>query len=308
VALVNLNDEDLAQIKIMLEAQADVGAKLHGVVANTLFKAYAQSNDHAERLLLGLEIFCKLMQVLEDVGLHCITWLDAEKTGDPLATQLNMATSRIVRFYERCAAGLPDQEIMTITCLPSVEELLSSKSIDSAHAKDHQTKLLLACETHRLILKGVAALYTQKPDGQIGDLKYGDIVNMYFNVKHGVKILWRNRPLNRLYFDHRKLPPTTVPILVGPRQTPDDSSARRGLHFAGLDFTEPFVRRMNENCYYVSNTLSRMAEARLEWLEGKSPLIQASTQEILSLLHEALGRSGIPEGEKEAIRTRWPLN
>jgi len=307
--MINLNEEDKGQLRIILEAQADIGAKFHGMIANTLFKAYEESTNPAERLLFGLEIFCKSMQILEDLGLCCLTWLEAEKSGDPLGEFLNKGTGKIFQFYQRCAAGLTDQEIMVINCLPSAEQALAAGTITTAQVDEYRKKLSLACDGLRIVFKGFAAVYTEKPDGQIGDLKYGDILNMFFNVKHGVKILWANRPLSQTYFRAKGLPPTTIPILVGPRETPDGSTARRGLHFAGFDFTEGFIRRINENCFYISKTLSSMAQMRLDWLDhpGKSDFLEAPYGDLLKMVHESLDRSRVPEDEKAAIRKKWPL-
>ncbi len=305
----NLNEEDVRQLRIILEAHVDVGAKFHGIMANTLFKAYKQSTKQGERLLLGLEIFCKLMQILEDVGLFCLTWLEAEVIGDPIGAFLNMGTGKIYKFYEKCSRGLTDQEVMTIHCLPSAEIALRAGVIEIEQVNEYQKKLEIVCESMRIVFKGFAMAYTEKPDGKIGNLKYGDVLNMFFNVKHGVKILWSKRPLSQAYFRERKLAPTFLPILVGPREVPEGSTAQRGLHFSGFDFTDAFVTRMNENCYYISNSLSKMAELRLDWLDnpGKSELLLSPYNELIQILHDAISRARLSNDVKQQIREKWPL-
>lgn len=304
-----LSQEDVDQLRIILEAQADVGAKFHGLVANALFKAYRASTIPADKLIYGLEIFCKLMQILEDLGLHCLMWLEAKKTGDPLGAFLNKNTKQIFKFYERCKLGLSDEELMLLHGIPSPEEALELGVVSESELIGYRRHAELSCECYRLVFRGFAANYVDKPDGQIGNLSYGDNANMYFNLKHGAKILWSNGPLSRAVFKAKRYEPTYVPILIGPKEAPVGSTAQRGLHFGGLNLTDEFVSRMNENCFHISSVLSKMAKVRLKSLSSPikpTPSLD-SHSEMLALLKELLDDSRISQEEKLKIKNKWAI-
>jgi hypothetical protein len=249
------------------------------------------------------------MQTLEDFGLFCLTWLKADATGDPLGAFLNTSTKGIFEFYTKCISGLTDQELMIIWCLPSVEEALKAKAIKPSDIDDYQNKLQIVFDNQRIVLKSIAAPFTKKPQGQIGNLSYGDTLNMFFNVKHGVKVLWNSRPYSESYFKAHRLTSTFVPILVGPNTNPKGLNVQRGLYFGGLDLTEDILGNMNRNCYFMSTTLSEMAEVRLDALDHpkKSKFFSIPRRRFIQELYNTLKRSSLSDAEKAAMRKKWPL-
>jgi hypothetical protein len=303
------NLEDSAQLRLFLESQAEAGAKLHPLITGVILAEYLKATDNDVKLLFGLEIFCKLMQTLEDFALACLTWADPKWNGDPLGSLLGTNTRDIFKFYQQCEEGLSDEKIWDIFGKSPPEEATKVLKLNNQDAEKYQRLMGIFAESTRLTLKSIALTYTSKPGKLPIKGKYGDIVNMYFNVKHGVKIIWRTEKTKPI-FNQYIIPNNFVPILVSETIQAGKNGAKRGLYFGGFTFTHEFVMHMAENVRFISKTISSMARMRLDWLDDKNISAKMPWQEEQMIEDFRLQIERTPlltADEKVAIRKKWSI-
>lgn len=240
------------ELECLLESLVRGGAHTHANTALLLLNKWNDSKALDERRLLSAEIFCKFMQSLEDLGSFCLFCLSGNSSD--ISTYCNAKTRQIVEFYGRCRNGLPDDEIDAIYGLAPVDDLLKSGKIGTSQRDRYLKGHASFREVCRKELANHGLVFARFDDKQ-KRFKHSDLVNMYFNAKHGVRVF--------LPTPHRAkamdIPDTHVAILIGPRT--NEKGQNIGIEMG--TFAINAVPKMVENTQTTCNHLKELAEIRL---------------------------------------------
>lgn len=256
--------ETQIDLRVYLESLHKIGAKAHHTVAETLLKAFRASSSGDERKVLTLEIVAKLTGLVEDVGAFCLLWLNYDPA-NPMAKLLGFKTRHIVNFYRDCDKGLTDVQFDLIYGLHPAEELLGRGILRAPHRAEYERRRDEFYKGSRTVFGGFAKVFTTNttPDAK----QHGDCLNMYFNTKHGYRII---HPDSVAPYG-MKVPDDEVAVLIGPSKTNHAIEGRpvemHNLHYGGYPVSDAFVAKAVENCFYIGKTLASMAEERLHWID-----------------------------------------
>lgn len=169
----------------LLESLRLGGAMVHSNTAQLLFSEFNRVRDLNQKRLLGGEIFCKFMQAVEDYGAFCLFCLSG--TTEDVHAYFSKQTKHIVKFYGRCRDGLSTEEVRALYGIQTVEELVLHGQIPESHRATYEGALSEYVASVQAVLAKHGRVFSEY-DG-VGDrYVHSDLLNMYFNAKHGVRV------------------------------------------------------------------------------------------------------------------------
>lgn len=180
---------DQDALKLVLESIANENAASRGLVGQLLLEKFEQARHASTRRICAIEIFCKLMETVEDFGAFCVMWTKTAAGGDPLAAYLSTDTPAILDFYAKCLTDLPLDILQQIISLDSPDELQAAGYISTPEERaaydwffNHEVR------GWRQTFRTTAMLYSRIGE-ESGKVRPADALNMFFNAKHGRKVL-----------------------------------------------------------------------------------------------------------------------
>lgn len=259
-----LPEGDLADLRSLLESVSTVGARFHYRIAALHYGSYLAAASSNDRKIFALEIFCKLMQSIEDYGAFSLMWL--EETGNPLATYLSVVTPKIVKFYRECGANRDDAKMRKIWGAPPSDVLIQSGLIAEGEREHFEKCISDFFGEIDKNLKQIGNLFRESGDSAHKN-DYGDVVNMYFNAKHGVKALFSTASSKSI-----GVTDDALSILIGPGKSP---SGETFLKIGKFGTRPEVILRMVENCESTCEKMRLLAKIHLARLDNKQFFIEA---------------------------------
>ncbi len=216
----------------------------HARTARLLYGAFVNADSLDRKRILAAEIFCKLVQSVEDFGAFSLFCLSDQQ--NDIAEYFNVSTSKIVKFYGTCRQGLADAELDKIYGIPKVDDLIAAKHVEAADrqkCEDGHVKFRETARGHYAKLGKIFSQYDNKKE------KHGhsDIVNMYFNTKHGVRVFLPT-PAQAL---EMSLSDDKVPILIGVEKDPTRTHNDVEIGTFALSGVERMVQNTETTCGHV---------------------------------------------------------
>lgn len=239
-------------LKALLESVEAYGAMAPAIIAKQHYDSFLRAPNNNARKVFGVEIFCKLMQSIEDYGAFCLMWGDDE--GSPLEKYLNVSARRIIKFYRECTTAECSETIRKIWGIPSANELIDRKLLkgnDKALYEEFVSKFIEEIDRTFKQLRG----FFQEAEDSVKKGDYGDIINMYFNAKHGFKVMFLTETSPKI-----GVKDDWVSIIIGPGKLPADVSI---LKYGKFPIEQEFVKGLFERTKMIGDKLKCLARARL---------------------------------------------
>lgn len=239
-------------LAVLMESLVRGGAMSHAETARLLYGAFVSADSLNRKRILAGEIFCKLMQSVEDFGALCLFCLSDRQ--DDIAEYFTVSTKKIVGFYGACRQGLPDLDIDRIYGIPKVNDLIEAGHVSSSNrdkCEEGHAKFRRAAKDHFSML---GQLFSEE-DGKGGKQAHSDIVNMYFNTKHGVRIFL---PTSAQALE-MSLSDEKVPILIRAGKHSTDTNNLIEVGTFALSGVERMVQNAETTCGHIQG----LAQIRL---------------------------------------------
>lgn len=247
----------------LLESIADVGATVHGRIAAQHFESFLAAKSENDRRVFALEIFCKLMQSLEDYGAFCLMWLEDGKT--PFSAYLDVVTPKIIAFFRECDSGIDRAKLRKIWGISTAKELIENGSLSPQEEVAFENFVSQFLDEIDENLRQIGLLFRESGDSA-RRRDYGDIVNMYFNAKHGVKAFFSTKTSSSMGVQAGELT-----VIIGPGRTQaGDEFLKTGKFTIGREF----VQRMVQNAQSTGKKLQLLARLRLECFENPQYILR----------------------------------
>lgn len=176
-------------LALVLESIANENAVSRVLVSQLLLEKFNRARHASTKRICAVEIFCKLMETIEDFGAFCLMWTKTPKGGDPLKTYLAVNTQQIIEFYASCLKGLPEGELLRILPMEPPNVLEQARFFFSADELEAY-RALFAKEVEGWAnnLTMSARLFSRIEE-KSGKARHADALNMFLNAKHGRKVL-----------------------------------------------------------------------------------------------------------------------
>lgn len=247
-------------LKALLESINAHGAYAHARIARLLYPRYQAESSSANKKIMAVEIFCKLMQTIEDYGALSLMWTGPSNVY-PLETYLDVKIWRIVKFFREFATSDSVEQLRSIWALPDSSGLVQAGHIRTDEAAQYDLFVNEFLAELLKNLKQIANLFQTSPE--VGG--HGDIVNMFFNAKHGVKVFFATTSSK-----HLDIKPDFVSIIIGPGKvtTPEvPSKTTESLMLGGFGLKDEVIGRMVENSESIAEKIALLARMRREWMD-----------------------------------------
>lgn len=256
----SISPADGHALQLLLESISKENAVARDLVGQLLFEKFSKAKHASTRRICAVEIFCKLMEIIEDFGAFCLMWIKAPADGDRLRVYLSVSTTDILAFYAECLGGLSREKLMAIVPFEK-PEVLASEGLFSSDRERAAYQVMfdkeIAMWDQNLSMS--AKLYSRLGE-ESGKPRHADVLNMFFNAKHGRKVL---HPKGKLA-DKFGLKEEEVAI-IGPNH---GAKAGEGhwliMHFS---IAPESVKKQLRDTGIIAKQLSELARARLTLLE-----------------------------------------
>jgi len=242
-------------LKALLESMAAGAGYSHYWLACSALDKFRRSRKDVVRRVCAVEVFCKLMQGVEDMGAFCLMWLRAEEGRDPLHAYLKVTTRQIKNFYGRCLDGLPRKEVLTILALREPDEMLQDRSLSVEVEEAFRLLLEQEVERRQAHLAKMAKLFSQQGSSP-KEYVHADVLNMFFNAKHGVKMLL---PVG-VGESHLHIGKDEVAVIVA--GTPATDGTSKEIVTGSFPLDDSMLAHMVDNLEFISGLLVEWARTR----------------------------------------------
>ena len=236
----------------LLESLVRGGATAHGTAAGLFYKEFQAATDIDSKRLFAAEIFCRLMQSVEDVGALALFALAGAH--DDISTYFTVQNREIMRFYGSCQPALPDADIDRIYGLPTVEELLKSGQLAASHKESCVSVFEQFRSLAREQFRQRGSLYCRY-DEERTKWVHSDLLQMHLKAKHGMRVFLPS-PARASAMD---IPETHLAILIGLRDPKDPENRDIEIGSFPLDNVALMVQQVLSTCSH----LKELAEVRL---------------------------------------------
>jgi hypothetical protein len=216
-------------LSALLESLRLGGAMVHSNTAQLLFSEFNRVQALNQKRLLGGEIFCKFMQAVEDFGALCLFCLS--DTPDDVHAYFSAYTKHIVKFYGKCRDGLSAEEVRTIYGMQTVEELILHGQIPESHRATYEESLGKFIASVQAALAKHGRVFSEH-DGAGEHYVHSDLVNMYFNAKHGVRVYLPSPVVSQSV----KLADDQIGILIDVDKVDSGDGVRNKIEVGTFDF------------------------------------------------------------------------
>lgn len=216
-------------LSALLESLRLGGAMVHSTTSQLLFSEFNRVLDLNQKRLLGGEIFCKFMQAVEDFGAFCLFCLSG--TTDDVHTYFSKQTKHIVKFYGKCRDGLSAEEVRTIYGIQTAEELILHGQIPESHRATYEASLNEFISSIQALLVKHSRVFSEY-DGTGDRYVHSDLLNMYFNAKHGVRVYLPSPTVSQAV----TLADDQIGILIDVDKVDSGDGARNRIQVGTFDF------------------------------------------------------------------------
>lgn len=180
-------------LKVILESLEHYNSVERLDIANLLFEGYKSIKDDPKKLVnqkaLILEMLSKWIQVFEDLAVLSLMF-GGKVVGDnrePFEIYSYISNQKILEFYYKVTKGLPKNVIVKIYAIKTPSELLNRGIINRKEYPYFKKQIDEMIETASGNLTKLGKLYSARRKG--GRLDYGFLVKIYFQTKHGFKMI-----------------------------------------------------------------------------------------------------------------------
>lgn len=258
-------------LKVILESLEHYNSIERIDIANLLFEVYknieSEANREANRKVLALELLSKWIQVIEDLAILCLMFSGyvVGDTRNPFEIYAYIHTKKVLEFYEQAKKGFPKKAIANVYAIKTAQTLLKERVINKKeypHFKKQVDGLIRASDEN---LKKLASLFTARR--KKGKPTYGLLVHVYFQTKHGFKIIQPTETAKKLWnFDD-----TDIAILKDVANLRSGRKVMRISLFKKFDDTE--MQLLRERVKGWSEVISEIVGAQLRRLENPNFLV-----------------------------------
>ncbi len=291
--MIDPNDAPMTSVKIppgtdltcLLESMARGGAMAHANLARLSYREFQATADLDAKRLYAAEIFCKLMQAVEDLGAFALFSLSGNH--DDIASYFSVVTAQILTFYGSCQSGLTDAQIDTIYGLPAVDELIRSGHVAVSHRESCEDVLQKFRDVVRREFRQRGLIYAKFDDVK-KKWVHSDLLNMYFKAKHGMRVFLPT-PEHAKAMD---IPESHVAILIGVRPPKKEGGNDIEIGSFRLDGLPKLVANVTATCTH----LKELAEVRLG--------IKTDPLFVFKLMRDGATDKGTVEGIKRPGRNQ----
>ena len=253
------NSDDL---RALLESIDSCGAMAPAIISKQHYESFLKAKNNNIRKIFAAEMFCKLMQSIEDYGAFCLMWTEDE--GNPLEKYLNVVTPRIIKFYRECSTTECSDRIRKIWGIPTAEQLIRKNILNADEKLSYEVFISKFIEEIERTFKQLKGFFQEAEDSsRKGD--YGDIVNMYFNAKHGFKIMFSTKTSSKIGVTDGSLS-----ILIGPGILPTGDDI---LKYGKFRIDSKFVGGLFERTKMIGEKLKALAHVRLGQLNNEDSFV-----------------------------------
>lgn len=190
-------------LKVILESFEHYNAIERADIANLLFEGYKSIKNDPKRLAnqkaLVLEMLSKWIQVFEDLALLCLMF-GGKIVGDnrePFEIYSYIHTQKILEFYYKVRKGLPRGTVAKIYAVKTSRELLKEGLINKKEYPFFKQQIDDMVKTAAGNLAKLGSLYSARSRKK--KLDYGFLVKVYFQTKHGFKIIHPTETAKKLW-------------------------------------------------------------------------------------------------------------
>lgn len=180
-------------LKAILESIVYYNAMSRADISNWLFEGYKEAlktpQKETSRKTIILELLSKWIQVFEDLALLCMMF-SGQLIGDdrdPYEIYVDNNNQKILKFLDRTKRGLPKRVVSKIYGIKTATELIKENKINEneyIYFKEYLDKLIDSGNGNLVRFAKEYASRRKK-----GKPNYSSLVNVYFNTKHGFKVI-----------------------------------------------------------------------------------------------------------------------
>src|SRR3989344_6041272 len=180
-------------LKVILESLEHYNSVERLDIANLLFEGYKSIKDNPQRIAnqkaLILEMLSKWIQVFEDLAVLSLMFGGkvVGDTRDPFEIYSYISNQKILEFYYKVKNGLPKNIISKIYAIKTPLELLKEGKINRKEYPYFKKQIDEMVDAASSNLTKLGKLYSARRKG--GRLNYGFLVKIYFQTKHGFKMI-----------------------------------------------------------------------------------------------------------------------
>ncbi len=277
---------------VVLESIAKYNAVARLDIANWLLEGFNISesleNKHHSRKNITLEIISKWMQALEDLGLLCIMFAGylVEENRDPIKIYCHYTNKKILNFFKKAKEGLPKEAVAKIYGIKTAGEI--SELVRKEEFPYFEIKINDFLEERTNHLKEIVSPYISNSEE---GTKYGDYVNLYFQTKHGFKVVSPTETSLKIWNDFEKY----IYVFGEFKENADKPLEINKFPYGGKDFKDKLVM-VREEIKKIGEIIQEIANYQIKNIKNPQALIdeirKTKTQEYLNKMgSNSVGRN-----------------
>lgn len=192
-------------LKAILESIILYNSHSRADISNWLFEGYKKANIDPNKTIskktIVLELFSKWIQIWEDVALLGIMFAGQviKENRDPYEVYIDYHTQQIVRFLYAARKGLPKWAILKIYGMKSARNLLRNDVINQEEYSFFKKEIDHMIELGRETFYNISREFIGKKRRNSNQIDYGFILNVYFQTKHGFKVIQPTETAKKLW-------------------------------------------------------------------------------------------------------------
>lgn len=258
-------------LKVILESLDHYNSVERLDIANLLFDGYKRIKDSPKRSAsqkaLILEILSKWIQVIEDLAVLCLMFCGniVNETRAPFEIYSHIHTQKILEFYTKIKKGLSKKTVAQIYAIKLPSRLLSEGQINKREVPYFRKQIDEMVRTASDNLSKLGSLYSSRL--KKGKLDYGPLVKIYFQTKHGFKIIQPTETAKVLW----NLKDTDAAILEDIVKMKSGRKIMRARRFE--DWTEKDVTLLVDRIKRWTEVMKEVIGAQIRYLENPNFII-----------------------------------
>lgn len=271
-------------LKVILESIQLYNSHARADIANWLYEGYKVAEKREDKKTskdtIILELLSKWIQVFEEIALLGIMfagYLINDKR-EPFEIYTKYGSQQIAKFLKVAKRGLPKKALTSIYALPTPRELVTKGIINRNEYSYFTQELNGVLKSGKTTFFNIAREFVGRKRRNKNQVDFGQIVQLYFNTKHGFKVIHPTETAKQLWknIDH----------IVIAEKVEITKWRRKVLKVRGFTgFTSEDVDTIIKRINGWSDVVREIADAHLKYLDNPYflvPLIRAKkTRELL---------------------------